>query len=65
MGQAYWALAMVTDQAGRWNLARRYMRQAARADMALLRSLSFTRRLLKLHAGQPIVNLVRGKPKAL
>jgi glycosyltransferase involved in cell wall biosynthesis len=58
-GNAYLALAMLSDQRGDWSSARRYMRGAVRAWPSLLRSDTAMRRLLKLHAGRKIVGLLR------
>lgn len=56
---AYLALAMLSDQAGRWNVARRYLLRASRANPRLLISVPFLRRLLKLCAGHRLVDLGR------
>lgn len=58
-GNAYLALAMLSDQAGDWSAARRYIRQAVRAYPALLRDRSVARRLVKLSLGQRMVNGLR------
>jgi glycosyltransferase involved in cell wall biosynthesis len=58
-GNAHLALAMLHDQAGNWAAARRHLRQAVRSNPRLLASYPVLRRLLKLHAGQRMVNLVR------
>ncbi len=58
-GNAYLALAMLSDQAGDWATARRYLWQAARRHPGLL-SPSFLRRLLKLSAGKRLVGFLRG-----
>ncbi len=51
-GNAYLALAMLSDQAGRWGPARRYLLQAIRYHPALLRDRKIIRRMLKLIAGK-------------
>lgn len=58
-GNAYLALVMISDQAGDWAEARRYMRQAVRSNPTLLRSAAHMRRLLKLHAGQKLIQVLR------
>ena len=57
--QAYLALAMLSDQAGRWPLARHYLWQAIRSKPRLLASPPIVRRLLKLLAGQRVLGLAR------
>ena len=57
-GNAYLALGMLSDQAGDWAAARRYMLQAACHNPRLL-SRSFVRRLLKVGLGKWVVSLVR------
>jgi len=59
LSQAYLALAMLSDQAGRWTLARQYLWQAIRSKPRLIASPSIVRRLLKLLAGQRIMRLAR------
>ncbi|MBP7689302.1 MAG: glycosyltransferase family 2 protein, partial [Thermoflexales bacterium] len=61
--QAYLALAMLSDQAGRWPLARHYLWQAIRSKPRLLASPSIVRRLLKLLAGQRVRRLARSSVK--
>jgi glycosyltransferase involved in cell wall biosynthesis len=56
-GNAYLALGSLSDQAGRWGHARRYMIQALKADPSLLASPLVARRFLKLCAGQRLVRL--------
>lgn len=58
-GNAYLALAMLSDQAGDWAAARQYMRQAVKSSPALLRSATHIRRLLKLHVGRGLVRVLR------
>lgn len=58
-GNAYSALGMLSDQAGRWTAARRYLFQAVKANPRLLASYPVVRRLLKLCAGQRLVGLGR------
>ncbi len=65
-GNAYLALAMLSDQAGDWRAARRYLRNALRAYPRLLRDRSVTRRLIKLSLGQRAANsLRRVRPEAV
>ena len=56
---AYLALGMLSDQAGRWAAARRYLFQAIVANPRLLGSYLVVRRLLKLCAGQRLVRAGR------
>lgn len=63
--QAYLALAMLSDQAGRWPLARRYLWQAIRHKPRLITSPSIVRRLIKLVAGQRVFQLARAKTKGI
>ena len=58
-GNAYLALAMLSDQARDWSAARRYIRSAITAYPKLLWSAAAVRRLLKLHTGQRIIQLIR------
>ena len=58
-GNGYLALAILSDQAGFWKSARRYLLQAISANPRLLISYSVVRRLLKLCAGRGIVNFAR------
>jgi len=58
-GNAYLALAMLADQAGRWSLARGYLRRAIRSHPTFLRDPAILRRLLKLHLGQRVVGSLR------
>jgi glycosyltransferase involved in cell wall biosynthesis len=58
-GSGYLALAVLSDQAGNWTAARRYMRRAVRICPALLRDRSVVRRLVKLHLGRRLVGSVR------
>lgn len=64
-GNAYLALAMLSDQAGDWAAARRYMRQAVRCSPALMRDPAVGRRLLKLHLGRRLVGCLRRTPTTL
>ncbi len=57
-GNAYLALAMLSDQAGDWSAARRYLLQAARHNPRLL-SGSFLRRLFKLTLGPSSVRWIK------
>lgn len=58
-GNAYLALAMLSDQAGDWSAARRYLKQAIRSYPRLLRDPLVVRRLLKLSLGQRTANNLR------
>jgi len=58
-GNAYLALAMLSDQAGDWAAARRYLRRAIRSHPALLCNRSMARRLLKLSLGPRVVATLR------
>jgi glycosyltransferase involved in cell wall biosynthesis len=58
-GNGYLALAMLSDQAGKWTAARSYMRRAVRICPALLRDRSVVRRLVKLHLGRRLVGSLR------
>lgn len=58
-GNTYLALGMLSDQAGRWGAARRYLFRAVRANPHLVASFGVARRLLKLCAGQRLAGLVR------
>jgi glycosyltransferase involved in cell wall biosynthesis len=58
-GNAYLALAMLSDQAGHWPEARRYMAQAFKAHPRLLGSGVAIRRWLKLSMGKRLVDILR------
>ena len=58
-GNAYVVLAMLSDQAGHWDDARRYILQAFKANPRLIGSWSLIRRWLKLCSGQKLVNAAR------
>jgi GT2 family glycosyltransferase len=58
-GNAYLALGILSDQAGRSSAARGYLFQAIQASPRLLASHSVLRRLLKLSAGSRLVGLGR------
>ncbi|MCD4737948.1 MAG: glycosyltransferase [Anaerolineae bacterium] len=58
---AYLALTMLSDQAGEWQLARRYLLRAIRADPKLLVSYAVVRRLLKLHLGKKMVSKITNR----
>jgi tetratricopeptide (TPR) repeat protein len=58
-GLAYLALAMLSDQAGKWGQARAYLLRAIAARPLFLRDATVLRRLLKLCAGRPIVAQLR------
>ncbi|MFW6116145.1 MAG: glycosyltransferase family 2 protein [bacterium] len=62
-GNAYLALAMLSDQAGQWEPARSCMLRAICAYPALVRQPGLVRRLAKLFAGKGVVNwLLRVMP---
>ncbi len=56
---AYLALGMLSDQAGRWGVARRYLLKAIEANPRLLGSHSVVRRMLKLCVGQRLMRFAR------
>ncbi len=58
-GNAYLALGILSDQAGCWTTARCYLLQAIRANPRLLGSYPVVRRLVKLSAGQRLVEIAR------
>ena len=58
-GNAYLALAILSDQASRWSTARHYLFQAIEANPRLVTSSPVLRRLLKLSAGQRLVGFGR------
>jgi glycosyltransferase involved in cell wall biosynthesis len=58
-GQAYLALAMLADQAGRWGLARAHLVRAVRWEPQLLWQPVTARRLARLVAGRRLVTLLR------
>lgn len=65
-GQAYLALAMLSEQAGRWPDARKYLLAAVRHDPSLLAQASVLRRLGKLALGESAVCRIRktfGRPR--
>jgi len=65
-GNTYLALAMLSDQAGDWAAARRYLWAAVRRYPTLLRDWSVVRRMVKLHLGQRAVNGLRSfRPAAV
>lgn len=58
-GNAFLALSMLSDQAGRWPAARRYLLRAFGSDLRLLVSIANVRRLLKLSLGHRIYRTLR------
>jgi glycosyltransferase involved in cell wall biosynthesis len=58
-GYAFLALTMLSDQAGDWAGARRYLFRAVRSYPRLLRDPLLVRRWLKLLAGQRNIGLIR------
>lgn len=58
-GQAYLALAMLSDQAGEWTQARGYLTRALIAHPALLCDAAVARRLIKLYIGKRLVGRLR------
>lgn len=61
-GNAYLALGMLSDQAGRWRIARHCLRQAIKANPRLIASYSVVRRLLKLYLERRLRTLTRFTP---
>jgi tetratricopeptide (TPR) repeat protein len=59
VGNAYLALAMLSDQAGDWSAARRYLLKAAHCNPSLLRDRRVLRRLAKLTAGRNLAEFAR------
>jgi len=57
--QAYLALGMLSDQAGRWDAARGYFASAMASDPRLLKKSPVLRRLVKVCAGQQLVHFGR------
>lgn len=57
-GNTYLTLAILSDRANRWSVARSYLFRAIWINPRLLTSYSVMRRLLKLCAGKRLVNLV-------
>ena len=58
-GNLYLAMAMLSDQAGRWKEARRHLREAVRSNPKLLGKAPVWRRLAKLHLGRNALEAVR------
>lgn len=58
-GKAYLALSMLSDQAGRWSAARRYLLRAIGSDFRLLGSTANVRRLVKLGIGYSTFRALR------
>ncbi len=58
-GNAYLALAMLSDQTGEWRFARHYMLCAARAHPDLLQEYDVVRRLIKLFLGKRVIGWLR------
>lgn len=59
LGNAYLALAMLSEQANDWAAARRFLRRAIRYNPQLARDPSVMRRLFKLFAGQHVAGSMR------
>jgi len=59
-GNAYLSLAMLSDQAGEWGPARRYLRRAIQSHPGLARDPLVVRRCLKLSLGRYGIRGVRG-----
>jgi hypothetical protein len=57
-GNAYLALAMLSDKAGQWAQARGYMWRALRYNLRLLGQRGVARRLLKLCIGKKLVRTI-------
>jgi glycosyltransferase involved in cell wall biosynthesis len=64
-GNAYLALAMLSDQVGQWRQARQYLLRALRSYPALLRDVKVLRRLLKLYAGQRLTSCFRSSHREM
>jgi glycosyltransferase involved in cell wall biosynthesis len=58
-GNTYLALGMLSDQAGRWGMARHYLQRAIRSNPRLLASRAIVRRMAKLYTGQRMVRYMR------
>ena len=58
-GNAYLALGMLSDQAGRWAEARSYLLRAIKANPSLAASPSVARRLVKLCSGRRLARFAR------
>ena len=58
-GNAYLSLGILSDQAGRWAAARRYLWQAVRANPRLLTSYTVVWRLFKLYIAWPLIEMGR------
>jgi glycosyltransferase involved in cell wall biosynthesis len=56
---AYLALTMLYDQAGNWNVARRYIYRVLKTWPNLLANYPAFRRLVKLHMGHRVVNTIQ------
>lgn len=63
-GNAFLALGMLSDQAGHWSDARRYLLRAMRANPRFLGSVSIVRRFLKLCAGQRLIKSLGDRRQA-
>lgn len=59
-GNAYLVLAMLSDQAGQWRPARRYILRSLRSYPAFVFRPGFVRRLAKLLLGKHLINWLRG-----
>ncbi len=58
-GQAYLAQAMLADQAGRWDLAKKHLALAVSSDPILLTQITVLRRGLKLLLGRQVAHIIR------
>ncbi len=58
-GNAYLALAMLSDQAGEWPQARRYLLNAIRVYPRMMADVLVLRRLVKLSAGKRVIGWLR------
>jgi glycosyltransferase involved in cell wall biosynthesis len=61
-GNAYLALAMLSDQAGDWAAARRYLQLGIRSYPPLLRDRTVVRRLAKVSVGKRAVSFLKRLP---
>jgi glycosyltransferase involved in cell wall biosynthesis len=60
-GNAYLTLGILSDQAGDWVTARRYLMRAVTTNLRFLASYTVMRRLLKLWAGRRLVKFLRDR----
>lgn len=58
-GNCFWALGMLADQSGQWQIAKEYLTQALSVNPRLGLHYPFVRRLLKVSAGPRLVATLR------